>query len=189
MLFPSYLGPTLPTSKSVEYIALGLLGPTSGLPCQPANHWISWLRAYSSLPRAYLANQQIIGFHCFGTTWAYLGPTLPEQSLLCNLCYADFAMQALLLCYAIFAMQSLLVQSLLCNLWYAIFAIAIFAMQSLLCSLCYASFAMAILAGLHRAYLCQPDYSFEKTWVSNLILSKTIKNPFFATLCLGNYFD
>ena len=34
----AYLGPTLPTSKSLDCIASGLLGPTSGLPCQPANH-------------------------------------------------------------------------------------------------------------------------------------------------------
>ena len=104
-------------------IASGLLGPTSRLPCQPANHWNTLLRPYSGLPRAYLANQQIIGIHCFGPTRAYLGPTLPTsksleyiamQSLLCNLCCAIFAVQYLLrnLCYAIFARQSLLSQSL-----------------------------------------------------------------------------
>ena len=96
--------PALPTSKSLDYIASGLLGPTSGLPCQPANHWIPLLRAYSGLHRAYLcqptnhliplvraysclhraylANQQIIGFHCFGPTRAYLGPTLPTSKSL-----------------------------------------------------------------------------------------------------------
>ena len=72
--------------------------PTSSLPCHPANHWISLLRAYQaylqptlptsksldfialslpSLPRAYLANQQISGFHCFE-------PTKPTSSLPCQ---------------------------------------------------------------------------------------------------------
>ena len=61
----------MPISKSLEYIASDLLGPTSGLPCQPANHW---------------------------------------NTLLCNLCYAIFAVHSLLcnICCAIFAMQSLL---------------------------------------------------------------------------------
>ena len=46
----AYLGHTLPTSKSLDAIALGLLG----------------------LPWAYLAKEQILGFHWFGPT----GPTL-----------------------------------------------------------------------------------------------------------------
>ena len=71
----AYLAPTLPTSKSLEYIASGLLGPTSGLPCQPPNHWNTLLRAYSGLPRAYLANQQIIGIHCFGPCLLYTSPS------------------------------------------------------------------------------------------------------------------
>ena len=77
-----YLGPTLPTSKSLDTIASGLLGPTSGLPCQRANHWISWLRAHSGLPRAYIANEQSIGYNCFGLTRAYLGPTFANQPIL-----------------------------------------------------------------------------------------------------------
>ena len=77
----AYLGPILPTSKSLDSIALGLLGlpwaylgnehilgfhcsgPTGltlGLPCQPTNHWIPLLWAY----------------------WAYLGPTLPTSKSL-----------------------------------------------------------------------------------------------------------
>ena len=85
--------PALPTSKSLDYIASGLLGPTSGLPCQPANHWNTLLRAYSVLPRAYLCQ-----------------PANHWNTLLCNLCYAIFAVQSLLcnICCAIFAMQSLL---------------------------------------------------------------------------------
>ena len=80
--------PALPTSKSLDYIASGLLGPTSGLPCQPANHWIPLLRACSGLHRAYLCQ-----------------PANHWIPLLCNLCYSkslDFiAMQSLLgnLCY------------------------------------------------------------------------------------------
>ncbi len=34
---------------------------------KPANHW------------AYLANQQIIGFHCFRLTRAYIWPALPTS--------------------------------------------------------------------------------------------------------------
>ena len=75
----AYLGPTLPTSQSVNYIASGLLRPTSGLPCQPANHWISLLWAYWAYlgPTLPTANEKIIGNHCFGPT----GPTsgLPCQ--------------------------------------------------------------------------------------------------------------
>ena len=119
-----YLGATFAFKRdSVTGARIPCTCYRSSLPCPRANHWITLLRAYSGLHRAYLANQQIIGIHCFGPTRAYLGPTLPTsksleyiamQSLLCNLCCAIFAVQYLLrnLCYAIFARQSLLSQSL-----------------------------------------------------------------------------
>merc|ERR1711903_170130 len=120
--------------KSKDFIASGLLGLPRGYPCQPANPWISLLRGYwgylgatlanqqilgfhcfgaTGVLGATLANQQILGFHCFGATGASSGPPLPTiamHSLLCNLCYAIFETQSLQcnLCYAIVA-------SLLCN--------------------------------------------------------------------------
>ena len=103
----AYLGPTLPTSKSLDSIALGLLGlpwaylakeqilgfhwfgptgPTLGLHWQPGNHWIPLLWVgLLGLPRAYLANKQMIGFHCAGPTEPTLGipcqPTNPWITL------------------------------------------------------------------------------------------------------------
>ena len=86
----AYLGPTLPKSTSLDCIASGLLEHTSGLSCQRVNHWISLIRVYSGLPRAHLANEQIIGFRCFGFTRAYLRPTLPMSKSL------DFTFSGLL---------------------------------------------------------------------------------------------
>ena len=61
----AYLGSTLPTSKSLDIIALGLLG----------------------LPWPYLAKKQLLGYHCSGPTWPTLGPlsqrARPWISLLC----------------------------------------------------------------------------------------------------------
>ena len=55
--YAAYLGHTLPTSKSLDAIALGLLG----------------------LPWGYLANEQILGFHSFGANGPTLGlPCQPE---------------------------------------------------------------------------------------------------------------
>ena len=140
----AYLGPTLPTSKSLAYIALSL----------------------PSLPWAHLANQQIIGIHCFEPTEPTSSlpcqPTNHWNTLLWNLCYAFFAMQSLQAylestlrlplptsnslefmlwgCLGYLQLCNLATHSLLCDLCYAIFA-----MQSLLCSFCYAFFAMRSL--------------------------------------------
>ena len=78
-----YLGATFAFKRdSVTGARIPCTCYRSSLPCPRANHWITLLRAYSGLPRAYLANQQIIGFHCFGPTRAYLGPTLPTSKSL-----------------------------------------------------------------------------------------------------------
>ena len=125
------------------------------------------LRAYSGLPRAYLANEQIIGLHCFRPTRAYLGPTLPTSKSLDYIASGLLGPTSGLPCQranhwitavAIRALQSLLLQSLLCNLFYAIFA-----MQSLLCNLSYAIFAMqSLLAYLGPTFANQP-IPFEKS--------------------------
>ena len=78
----SFCGPTLPTNKSLEHTVSGPLGPTSSLPCQRAKQWNTLLRAYWGPPRAYLANEQIIGTHCCGPTGPYIEPTLPTSKSL-----------------------------------------------------------------------------------------------------------
>ena len=84
--------------KSFRFVVCGPIGLTLSLPCQRPNPWMSLLWAYLwptlGLPWAYLANEQILGYHCSGPTlglarqpanpwisllwtyWAYLGPTL-----------------------------------------------------------------------------------------------------------------
>ena len=148
--------------------------PTSSLPCQPANHWITWLWAYRAYLEHTLPTSKSVDF-------------IAMQSLLCDLCSAIFAMQFLrcILCYAIFALQSLLcniccavftMQSLLCDICCAISAMrslmhnlcyVIFAMQSLPCKHCYAvlglqslvQFLKRMTGARHtRSFFCQSSF-------------------------------
>ena len=72
------LGLPLPTSKSLDFIAPGLLGLPWDYLCQRANHWISLLQGYWGYLGATFANEKIIGFHCSGY-WGYLGLPLPTR--------------------------------------------------------------------------------------------------------------
>ena len=64
----AYLGPTLPTSKIIGIHCSGPTGPTSGLPCQPAKSLECIALGLLGLPRAHLANQQN---HWKSLPWAY----------------------------------------------------------------------------------------------------------------------
>ena len=96
------VGPTLPTSKSLDSIALALLGlqwaylanqqiiefhcggptgPSSGLPCQQGNHWIQLLWAYWACLGSTLATSKSLASIALGD-WAYLGPSLPTSKSL-----------------------------------------------------------------------------------------------------------
>ena len=75
------LGLSLPTSKSLDFNSMGLLGLPWGCLCQRANDWISLLWGYWGYLRATFANEQIIRFHCFGATGATLGLPLPTRSM------------------------------------------------------------------------------------------------------------
>ena len=73
----------MPTGKSLDFIAVGLLRVPWACPCQAANHWNRLLRNL-----------------CYAV--------IARQPLLRNLCYAIFAMKSLLCnhCSAIVALQS-----------------------------------------------------------------------------------
>ena len=96
----STLGVPLPASKSLDFIALGLLRLLSGYICQRANrlvpllwgHWgylgvsLPTRKSLDSvalgllgLPSAHLANEQIVRFHCSRPTRANLGLPLPTR--------------------------------------------------------------------------------------------------------------
>ena len=102
----------LPTSRSLNLIALGLLGLPRGHHCQPANPWISLLWGLLGLLCfAIIAMESLLCDLCHEIFASYA--VIAMQSLLCNHCYAFIAMQSLLCnhCHALFAVQSLLCRS------------------------------------------------------------------------------
>ena len=73
------LGMPLPTSKSLDFFAMGLLGLPWGYLCQRANHWLTLLWGYWAYLGATFAKEQIIGFNCYGAAGATLGLPLPTS--------------------------------------------------------------------------------------------------------------
>ena len=67
----------LPTSKSLDFNAMGLLGLPWSYLCRRGNRWISLLCGYWGYLGATFANEQIVGFHCYGETGATFANQTP----------------------------------------------------------------------------------------------------------------
>ena len=75
------LGLPLPTSKSLEYIALGLLGLPWGYLCQRANHWNTGSWATGSTLGLALPTSRSLEYRLWGY-WGYLGATFANEHII-----------------------------------------------------------------------------------------------------------
>ena len=92
------LGPTLPTIKIIGIHRSGPTGPTSGLPCQPTKSLDFIALSILGLPRAYLANHQNHWNSLLWAYWAYLGLALPTIKIIGIQCSGPTGPTLALLC-------------------------------------------------------------------------------------------